>query len=295
MSLDPGLGLTSHTLTTPDGRTLRYVLGGPEDPGGRPAVVFEAGLGSAASMWVATQRLVSEHTRTAAYDRAGHGGSTPDPGPRLLPRVCEDLLAVVEQVSSGRPVVLVAHSWGGPIVRCFADLHPQRVAGVVLVDTSTTANFSPKAASRMPALMQFMRLLHVLGVAKPVLRKSVYKNFGPDLTERDRAVIDRDLTSRRSARAAVGESRAILPSLPLMARWETDGLPDVPVMHLMGGGTGKAEALRRPLIADVEREMAAHPRGECRVVAGTDHYVPQDKPRETAQAVLDIAGITATW
>jgi pimeloyl-ACP methyl ester carboxylesterase len=285
MTLDPGKDLSAQSLTTSDGRTLRYVTGGE----GGPLVVFEAGLGSCASMWVATQRLVSESTRTLSYDRAGHAGSTPDTQPRSLARICEDLHALVEHASPGEPVVLVAHSWGGPIVRCYSDLHPERVAGVVLIDTSTTDNFPPKAAKRMPSIMSFMRVLHAVGVAKPVLRRSVYKNFGPDISPADRAVIDRDLTSVRSAKAAVGEAKAILPSLPLMARWEEDGLPDVPVINVMGGGTvARSADLRAKYIADVEKEMANHPQGECRVIEGTDHFIPQDKPRETAQAILDV-------
>lgn len=288
MTLHPGEGLATSTLTTADGRTLRYVHAGA----GRPVVVFEAGLGACASEWVAVQQLVSAATRTVSYDRAGYGGSSPDPQPRSLARICEDLHALVEEVSPGEPVVLVAHSWGGAIVRCFSDMHPERVAGVVLVDTSTSKNFSAKAAKRMPAIMSFMRVLHVLGLAKPMLRRAVFKNVSPEISADDLVVIDRDLTSKQSAKAAVAEAREILPSLPLMVAWEKDGLPDVPVAHLMGGGTGRGAELRAKYIADAEAEMADHPQGECRVVEGTDHYVPQDKPRETAQAVLDVARIT---
>jgi pimeloyl-ACP methyl ester carboxylesterase len=239
-------------------------------------------------MWVAVQRLVSAGTRAVAYDRAGHAGSTPDPQPRSLARICEDLDALLQEVSPDQPAVLVAHSWGGPIVRCYSDLHPERVAGVVLIDTSTTANFPPKAAKRMPSIMSMMRVMHVIGVAKPMLRRAVYKNFGPEMSDADRAVIDRDLTSKRSAKAAVGEAKAILSSLPLMAGWEQAGLPDVPVINLMGAGTGRGADLRATFIADVEKEMANHPQGECRVIDGTDHFIPQDKPSETAQAILDV-------
>jgi pimeloyl-ACP methyl ester carboxylesterase len=284
VTLDPGTGLSASTLTTPDGRTLRYVEAGE----GGPVVVFEAGLGSNASMWVTTQRLVSAGTKTVSYDRAGHAGSTPDTQQRSLARICEDLHLLVQHVSPDQPVVLVAHSWGGPIVRCFADLHRDLVAGVVLIDTSTTQNFPPKAAKRMPTMMSVMRGLHAVGVAKPLLRRTVYKNFGPEVSPADLAVIDRDLTSKRSATAAVGEAKAIFPSLPMMARWEKEGLPDVPVINVMGGGTGPGAKLRAQYIADVQKEMANHPQGECRVIEGTDHYVPQDKPRETAQAILDV-------
>jgi pimeloyl-ACP methyl ester carboxylesterase len=286
MTLDPGTGLSASTLTRRDGRTLRYVHAGH----GEPVVVFEAGLGACASEWVTVQRLVSAETRTVSYDRAGHGGSTPDREPRSLPRISEDLHALVEHVSPDRPVVLVAHSWGGPVVRCYADQHPERVAGLVMVDTTTSGAAPEKVAKMMPAMMSMMLGLHAVGLAKPLLRRSLFKNLAPEVSADDRAVIDRDITSRKSARTSVAEAKAVLSSLPSMARWEQAGLPDVPVVAVMGAGTtsGVKQRARDALIASFEKEMGDHPQGECRVVEGTDHYVPQDKPLETAKAILDV-------
>lgn len=284
MTLDPGSGLTAATLTTTDGRTLRYVHAGS----GSQVVVFEAGMGAAASEWVMVQRLVSATTRTVAYDRAGHAGSTPDPQPRSLSRICEDLQTLIDHVAPGESVVLVAHSWGGPIVRCFADLHPDRVAGVVLIDTTSVAVMSERTAKFMPALMGVTTALHKVGLAKPVLRRAFFSKTSPEMSAADRAIIERDLMSRQSATTAVAEARAVSSSLPMMARWEQAGLPDVPVINLLGRGTGRGERMRVKFIPTVEKEMAAHPQGECRVVDGTDHYVPQDKPDETVQAILDV-------
>ena len=39
-------------------------------------VVFEAGIGVCASVWVVVQALVAEETRTLAYDRPGFGAAT---------------------------------------------------------------------------------------------------------------------------------------------------------------------------------------------------------------------------
>jgi pimeloyl-ACP methyl ester carboxylesterase len=284
MTLDAGSGLSASALTTPGGRRLRYVHAGE----GGPVVVFEAGMGACASEWVTVQRLVSVDTRTVAYDRAGHGGSTEDSQARTLPRICEDLEALVDEVSPGAPVVLVAHSWGGPIVRYFAEQHPERVAGMVMVDTTITAVMSEKVAKLMPAMMSVTRGLHAVGLAAPYLRRTLFKKVSPEVSAEDRAIIDRDMTSKQSAKTMVAESKAVVASLPLMKRFELAGLPDVPVISVMGAGTGRGTKMRETFIPVVEKEMANHPQGECRVIAGTDHYVPQDKPVETAQAILDV-------
>jgi pimeloyl-ACP methyl ester carboxylesterase len=273
--------LTATTLTT-GGRLLRYVQAGVGDP----VVVFEAGLGACASEWVTVQRLVSATTRTVAYDRAGHGGSTEDPLDRSLARICEDLDALVQETSPDQAVVLVAHSWGGPIVRCYAAQHPERVAGVVLVDATVTALLSDRLARTMPHSMALTRPLQPL--LRPLVHRILFKNAGPELPTEDRAVLERDLTSQQSTRTAIAEARAVASSLPLLARWEQAGLPNVPVISLQGAGLDRARKRRKRFNAAVGQEMTRHPQGECRVIEGTDHTIPQDKPRETAQAVLDV-------
>src|SRR5262249_37227022 len=46
-----------------------------------------------------------------------------------------DLEALVDKFSPGRPVVFIGHSWGGMYATRFIGLHPERVAGAVLMDT----------------------------------------------------------------------------------------------------------------------------------------------------------------
>ena len=77
-------------------------------------------------------RRIRARRRTTAvvYDRSGLGRSPADPKSRTLHRLASDLL---DHLGHG-PFVLVAHSWGGPIVRVAAAASPGRVAGLVLVD-----------------------------------------------------------------------------------------------------------------------------------------------------------------
>ena len=57
-TMDAGPGLRQAHVRLPDGRSLRTVAAGSGDP----LVVFEAGLGDCASIWVTVQRLVAEQT-----------------------------------------------------------------------------------------------------------------------------------------------------------------------------------------------------------------------------------------
>ncbi|MDB5475859.1 MAG: hypothetical protein JWP49_1370 [Phenylobacterium sp.] len=116
----------------PDGRRLRYYCLGK----GSPTVVLEAGLGSGAWSWRTIQTEMAKTTRVCSYDRAGYGLSDEAKDSRDIDAIAADLGAMVKAVGAGKPVVLVAHSLGGPIVRQYAYHHPQEVAGLVLVDPS---------------------------------------------------------------------------------------------------------------------------------------------------------------
>ncbi|RIJ44037.1 alpha/beta fold hydrolase, partial [Clavibacter lycopersici] len=132
----PGAGLLGRdvTVTTADGRRLRAMVAGDGDD----LVVLEAGLGGSGLTWGPVHGILARTHRVVAYDRAGLGGSDPDPAPRDLDRLADDLEAVVAAFPHRR-LVLVGHSWGGPVVRVAAARRIARglpTAGVVLVDPS---------------------------------------------------------------------------------------------------------------------------------------------------------------
>jgi pimeloyl-ACP methyl ester carboxylesterase len=128
---------------------------------GAPAVILENGLGGSTAAWGFVQPEVARFTRVCSYDRAGMGYSDPGPSPRTARRIASELAALVERGGIGRPVVLVAASSGGFNVRVFASDHPDRVAGLVLVDAS-----HEDQVHQIPRLARFVRLLSSVGVLR---------------------------------------------------------------------------------------------------------------------------------
>ena len=282
MSLDPGEGLVETVVTTPDGRALRTVRGGE----GGPVVVFEAGMAACASEWVTVQRLVAGAAHTVSYDRAGYTTSSVDPRPRTLDRLAADLLAVVDAVAPRAPVVLAGHSWGGPIVRCFAAAHPDRVAGVVLVDSTVTAVMSVRQARAAAVGFRILTALSAVRLAAGALRSALRQRPSADMTDRDRGIVERDFVAHGSVRAGARESREIAGSLGPLAEWEIAGLPEVPVVAVVGGVVDRGQEEVRPALIDsAAAEMARHPLGELRVVDGAGHFVPLEQPAAVASAV----------
>ena len=81
---------------------------------GRPTVVLVHGFPDTSSVWVPLAHRLSSELHVVAYDvrGAGHSGAPPSRGGYSLPRLVDDLEAVLDRTSPDAPVHLVAHDWG---------------------------------------------------------------------------------------------------------------------------------------------------------------------------------------
>jgi pimeloyl-ACP methyl ester carboxylesterase len=113
---------------------------------GQPAVIFEAGLAASSLSWARVQPLVASFASSVSYDRAGFGWSSPRMSPPSLGEMLEDVRSVVVWAEDGKPVVLVAHSFGALLLLAFTRHYPKLVAGLVLVDPVSLATWSDCAA-----------------------------------------------------------------------------------------------------------------------------------------------------
>lgn len=106
-----------------------------EERGTGPPLVLLPGLGCTHAIWAPqVERFAADH-RVIAVDPRGAGGSSPLRGTRrILPRQAADLAAVVEHLGIDRAVVCGV-SYGGVLAQRFALDFPERVAGLVTVDS----------------------------------------------------------------------------------------------------------------------------------------------------------------
>lgn len=101
---------------------------------GSPAVVFESGLGDGREAWKPLFADVGKFATVFAYDRSGYGDSRATVEDRSAREIVEELRALLKAAHVEPPYVLVGHSIGGLYANLFARMHPDEVAGVVLVD-----------------------------------------------------------------------------------------------------------------------------------------------------------------
>jgi pimeloyl-ACP methyl ester carboxylesterase len=120
-----------------DGRRFHVQTGGLEHAGGgRPTVIFESGGGSPFGIWTRVFGQIARFAPVLAYDRPGNvNGLSERDGQLPTPRhIAGRLHALLAELGLKPPYVLVGHSWGGPLIRMFAALYPDEVAGLVYVD-----------------------------------------------------------------------------------------------------------------------------------------------------------------
>jgi pimeloyl-ACP methyl ester carboxylesterase len=134
-----------------------------------PAIVLVHGLGSRAEHWLPTARLLARRHRVVLVDLPGHGLSEM-PEPLTLEHAAQALdLALASEAPV--PCILVGHSVGGLVAATEALDHPERVRGLVLIETA----LKPQIVGAERAA-----LLEALGRDYAGIVRSVYESFGRD-------------------------------------------------------------------------------------------------------------------
>ncbi len=116
-----------------DGRRLAYVRLGE----GTPPIVFLAGAGMDVDSWFKVLPGVATFGTVIAVDRLGVGKSDRPTVPQTGGIIVAAVRSLLAQAGVPPPSVLVGHSLGGLHVDLFARLHPDEVAGVVLVEAAS--------------------------------------------------------------------------------------------------------------------------------------------------------------
>lgn len=266
---------------TRDGRVLHHVVLGE----GSPAVVFEAGMGASRSSWGLVAPVIAERTTAVVYDRAGLGRSPRDPESRTLERMSDDLADLLGHLDAG-PAVLVAHSYGGPIVRSLAARRPELVGGLVLVDQTDEGcdlYFGGRAMQGQRAVVAALPWLARLRVERVVLARA-----GRNLPTGIRAEsVEEDST----VEAAVAFGREMEPMEADLLRLR-DGplpLPDIPVTLVSGTAPSRiGGSIREALVESHRRRAAALPRGRHVEARRSGHLVPLSEPQVVVDAIVDV-------
>jgi pimeloyl-ACP methyl ester carboxylesterase len=202
---------------------------------GRPTVILEPGLGATSAAWAWVQPEVAITTQVCAYDRAGMGWSNPSPQPRDAQHIATELHTLLQNAQIPGPYVLVGWSYGGLYVRSYANQYHDEVAGLVLLDSSSSeqctstpggqaqcASFA-KIYSIAPALAR-LGIMRVIGLFRPA--SGLPTPQSEELLASFSATKDWDAQSAEFLASPVTDTQALssesLGSIPLFVLTATD-------------------------------------------------------------------------
>jgi pimeloyl-ACP methyl ester carboxylesterase len=139
---------------------------------GDVTVVLEAAQGDSSLDWAGVHAGVAKFSKVCAYDRPGYGWSSSVSEILTADKIAENLHQALQNGDVSGPYILVGHSIGGIYVRAFAQLFPQEVAGLVLVDSAhenqrfRLPSSTRKQISILKALVLVLRAIVPFGIPR---------------------------------------------------------------------------------------------------------------------------------
>jgi pimeloyl-ACP methyl ester carboxylesterase len=251
------------------------------------------GFGNEAHIWDDFAPVVANHYRTVAVDLRGHGDSDHDPERRYdYDHHVADLEAVTAALGIER-LVLVGHSFGGRTSILFAGKHPERMAGLVIVDIGP--EHDPRGTTRIR--MEVMQRGDGSFAAPEEYERVLAHNFPAGSPDALRRMARHELRQRADGRWERKADPAFMAGHPGQAEAEAeaherdtakrlwDALARIPCPTLVVRGA--ASDILSPEIADrmVDDVLA---KGQLAVVPRAAHSVMTDNPAGFAEAVSEF-------
>lgn len=115
-----------------NGRKIFYKMAG----NAAPHVILISGLDENVRIWDKVFYEMAEFATVVTYDRGGVGWSDRGEDPRTAIVIAKELNDFVTTLGLEPPYILVAHSLAGLYGRYYASQYPEKISGILLIDTS---------------------------------------------------------------------------------------------------------------------------------------------------------------
>jgi pimeloyl-ACP methyl ester carboxylesterase len=252
-------------------------------------LLFLHGFGNDAHVWDWCAPGFAPHYRVVALDHRGHGQSDRDAEGRYdHETMARDVAAAMDALGAARAVI-VGHSLGGRVAMRFAGLYPERLAGLVIVDSAPELDARGTTRIRLDVQQQDPSFAN-LGDYEKVLQRQ-YPVTKPEMLNK---LAGHWAQQRPDGRFELRLDPAFMrgrsgQSEEELARWSQNeakqlwsALEKLPCPALVVRG-----AASDVLSADVADKMADDviPNGKLEVVARAGHSVMLDNPEAFEKAL----------
>jgi pimeloyl-ACP methyl ester carboxylesterase len=276
----------SRSVPGSDGLEL-HVLEWSEE--GVPLVLLH-GFGNEAHIWDDFAPEVAPYYRTLAFDLRGHGDSDRHPEAHYdYEYQLADLEAAFAALGIDR-LVLCGHSFGGRVAMLFAGAHPERLAGLVIVDSAPEldsrgvvriqVDLAEQGDATFASVEAYERgLAHAYPAGQPTALARMAR-FGVRRREDGRYERKTDPAFHRRAATASPEEAARREQETTRRLWDSLARTTCPTLVVRGA----ASDIFSPENADRMVEDVL-PNGHLAVVPQAGHSVMTDNPTGFAKAV----------
>jgi pimeloyl-ACP methyl ester carboxylesterase len=258
-----------------------------------PTVVIEQGAGGPSLAWFDLQKEIANFACVCLYDRAGYQWSDPVRGPRSLDDRVKDLYALLVKADLPGPYILVAHSYGGFLVRLFARDHRDRAAGLVLIDTPEEGVYFTEAVlsrySQIAWIMVAMKFLSEVGL--PRLLTGWFANRNDNAASEVSGQINAGVVRREYFAAASDDIESLKRASPWLRQPGALGLlGDAPVVVITHGQPfpGPFAVLEEGWREGQEKLAALSTNSVLIVADKANHMIHHDEPRMVLDAIQSV-------
>lgn len=261
-------------VRTPDGVWLAYRRWGCGPP-----LLLVHGAGASGERWARVMPLLGRKRTVIAYDRRGRGASGDGPIYSLAMEA-NDLIAVAGAAGEGRPIDIVAHSFGAVVALEAVHAQPAVAHRLVLYEPPLPVPDGPPVVTAE----QVAALQALLAARGPEAVLEAFSRHAARATDQDLAAMRAD----PGWHTRVGTAHTLPRELQVIAsyRFAADRFVGWTVPTLILLGSDSATIYRTAAHA-----LAATLAGARLVVlAGQRHRAMDDAPEQFAEAVLAFLG-----
>lgn len=258
---------------------------------GSPTVILDSANMGTVSNWAWIQPEIAKVTHVCAYDRADLGWSDLSPEPNGTRQNAEALHTLLDKANVPAPYMLVGHSFGGLYVRMYAEMYPDEVVGMVLIEgtlpeglkelgkTDVMPNAPDESMIDMTPFISQLGILRLLG----------FPATDPDLPEPQRSELRAYLVSTKLAES-IKRQYHLFPDLLAQVRplYGTGSLGDLPLAVVLGSeGDGGIEEWHHLF----SEQAALSTNNMTFIVEGANHISLIDRREDAMQTSMAILNV----
>ena len=246
-----------------------------DDDGPGPVVVLLHGFPLDRSMWTHQRSSVGAVYRVISPDLRGHGSSAAPDGIYTVDSMADDVLELLDALQLTEPLVIGGLSMGGYLALSIAVRHPERVKGLMLMNSRAAAD-TPEAAK---AREQRAEEIERSGETEPVISAMLPRMFARKTFERHP-----ELVARMHARMLRTPARTIAGTLRGLAIRpdRSADLPSISIPTLVMAGL---EDQIIPL-EESQRIVDLVPNARLVTIPDAGHVAPLENPESANAAIL---------